>query len=213
MNNTVKKIRWWFFAGLSILVGLYPLLYFILDRHFALLSTKTKELLADNLWNVAFYTHIILGGIALCIGWIQFSTKFRKEKMDLHRKIGKLYILCVLMSGTSGIYIAQFATGGITNIIAFTLSAVIWLGTTYLAYSNIKIGKIKRHQEFMIYSYAICFSAVTLRFWLPILVMTMGDFFAAYKIVGWLSWVPNLIVAYFIIRNQNTRAASKNLSM
>lgn len=60
----------------------------------------------------------------------------------------------------------------------------------------------------MIYSYAVCFSAVTLRIWLPLLIVVTGEFINAYQIVGWLSWVPNLIVAYFII-NKNRKTLTQ----
>jgi len=199
-STPVHKIYWWVFGILCIGVGLYPSLYFILDRRFALLGTKSQELLADMIWNVGFYGHIVLGGIALLIGWVQFNSSFRKKKIDLHRKIGKVYVFCVLISGICGLYIAQFATGGLPNVIAFSISALFWLGTTFLAYRAIKVGKVQEHQHWMIYSYAVCFSAVTLRIWMPIMIGIVGSFDTAYLIISWLSFVPNIIVAYFIIR-------------
>lgn len=42
--------------------------------------------------------------------------------------------------------------------------------------------------------------AVTLRLWLPILIMIFVRFTPAYQVVAWLAWVPNLLVAYWIIR-------------
>ena len=199
MSRVIKKVTWWIFAFMSVCIGLYPLIYFVVDRHFGLLSTKSQELLTDGIWNVAFYGHIILGGIALLIGWTQFSSKLRRTRISLHRTIGKVYVLAALISGVCGIYIAQFATGGIINVIAFSLSGIIWIGSTFMAYRSIKNGEVVSHQNFMIYSYAVCFSAVTLRIWLPILVYLTGGFNTAYLLVGWISWVPNMIVAYFII--------------
>lgn len=207
MKKIIHKTTWWIFASLCILVGLYPAIYFLIDRHFGLLSSKTQELLVDQLWNIGFYGHIVLGGIALLIGWMQFSSKLRRKRMRLHRTVGKIYVVTVLISGVCGIYIAQFATGGITNVIGFSLSGIVWLATTLLAYNAIRNGNIKAHQNFMIYSYAVCFSAVTLRIWLPLLMVITGDFILAYLIVGWLSWVPNLAVAYFIIKRQQRKEA------
>jgi len=48
----------------------------------------------------------------------------------------------------------------------------------------------------MIYSYAECFAAVTLRIWLPLLTLVLGEFLTAYRIVAWLCWVPNILFAY-----------------
>lgn len=208
MKKAINKVTWWVFASLCIMVGLYPVIYFLIDRHFGLLSSKTKEVLADQLWNIGFYGHIVLGGIALLIGWMQFSSKLRRKRIQLHRTIGKIYVVTVLISGVCGVYIAQFATGGISNVIGFSMSGLVWLATTLLAYNAIRNGNIKSHQNFMIYSYAVCFSAVTLRIWLPILQAVTGDFISAYYIVAWLSWVPNLIVGYFIIKRLRRKEAA-----
>jgi len=123
----------------------------------------------------------------------------------LHRNIGKIYLLSVLISGPCGIYIAQFATGGINNVIAFSLSGIIWIVTSFLAYSYVRKGEVLSHQKMMIYSYAVCFSAVTLRFWLPTLIYFTSSFITAYQIVGWLSWVPNLFVAYYFVNRLDRR--------
>lgn len=211
MDKLISKSKWFLFGALSVSVGLYPIIYFVIDRHFGLLSSKTQELLADSTWNYAFYGHIILGGFALLIGWTQFSSRLRRNYLSLHRNIGKLYVFAVLISGLCGIYIAQFATGGISNIIGFSLSALVWLTTTFLAYYAIRNRKIQLHQEFMIYSYAVCFSAVTLRIWLPLLIFITGEFISAYLIVGWLSWVPNLLVAYLIILRERKKVRIQNI--
>ena len=121
-------------------------------------------------------------------------------------------MISVLLSGTCGIYVAQFATGGITNVVGFSLSGVVWLITSFLAYRSIKSGKIQEHQNFMIYSYAVCFSAVTLRIWLPILIPITGGFSGAYLIVGWLSWVPNLMIAYWIIKRKEAKLVMNKVS-
>lgn len=106
MRKVFKRAGWWLFATMCILVGLYPAIYFLIDRHFGLLSSKTPGLLADQIWNAGFYGHIILGGVALLIGWTQFSTGLRRRRAGLHRMIGKVYISMVLISGVCGVYIA-----------------------------------------------------------------------------------------------------------
>lgn len=182
------------------MIGSYPIIYFLIDRHFGLLSWKSDATLTNLAWNIGFYGHIVLGGIALSIGWIQFSKKMRAKRIHIHRLIGKIYFFAVLVSGLCGVFIAQFATGGIGNVVGFSLSGILWLFTTVMAYRSIIKGDVTKHEQFMIYSYALCFSAVTLRVWLPSLSFAFGDFTPAYKVVGWLSWVPNLIAAYFIIK-------------
>ena len=194
----MKKASWIIFGFLSILIGLYPFLYFFVDTRFALLSQKTEQLLNDTIWNIAFYGHIVFGGFALLIGWLQFSKKLRVNNISMHRRIGKAYVCFVLVSGICSLYIALFATGGLISSIGFGSLGVIWLAVTMLGFKAVKKGNIALHQKLMIYSYAACFGAVTLRIWLPILIGIFGEFIPAYRLVAWLSWVPNLLVAYFI---------------
>jgi uncharacterized membrane protein len=197
MTQKISKIV---IALFAIIIGLYPGLYFIKERTFGLLSSKPNELLTNALWNTAFYTHIIFGGIALLIGWLQFNTKLRLRNLSMHRTIGKIYIISVLISSIASVGIGFFATGGFVTSAGFICLGIIWFTTTLLAYLKIRNNQIEQHRRLMIYSYAACFAAVTLRIWLPLLIMVFGDFIVAYSIVAWLCWVPNLFVANLIVR-------------
>ena len=111
-------------------------------------------------------------------------------------------MIAVLLSGIAGVYIAYFATGGLIPKIGFTGLGLTWLFTTFRGYTSVRKKDIETHQKMMVYSYAACFAAVTLRIWLPLLSMSFGDFLPAYRIVSWLCWIPNILVAYFIIRRK-----------
>ena len=65
MKNSTNKVAWFVFAFSGVVIGLYPLLYFFLDRKFGLLASKSEEILGDVIWNIGFYGHIFLGGLAL----------------------------------------------------------------------------------------------------------------------------------------------------
>ncbi len=195
-----QKISKTVIALLATITGLYPGIYFFIDRKFGLLSSKSNELLANAIWNGAFYIHIILGGVALLIGWLQFNSKLRLRNLSVHRTIGKIYVACVLPSSLASIGIGFFATGGFITATGFICLGIIWFTTTLLAFLKIKHGQIEQHRRLMIYSYAACFAAVTLRIWLPMLILIFGDFIIAYSIVAWLCWVPNILVANAIIR-------------
>ncbi|MFD2287855.1 DUF2306 domain-containing protein [Pedobacter petrophilus] len=112
--------------------------------------------------------------------------------------MGKIYIISVLLSALTGFYIAFYATGGIAAALGFMSLSIIWFYTTLMGYLNIMKGKWIQHQKMMIYSYASCFAAVTLRLWLPILNIVVGNFETAYLIVAWWCRIPNLIIAYFM---------------
>lgn len=166
-----------------------------------LLGGKPPELFQNHIWHFLFYTHIALGGIALLTGWSQFSEKLRQKRLNLHRNLGKIYVVSVLLSGIAGLYIAMYATGGIVAILGFASLAVLWLFTTFNAFTSIQKKEIVLHQQWMIRSYALTFAAVTLRLWMPLLIAVVGlSFIEAYVIIAWLCWVPNLIFAEWWIR-------------
>ena len=187
-------------AILAIFVGLYPFAYFFVNRKFGLLQSKSDAVLTNVLWNAGFYIHITLGGIALLIGWTQFSVRLRKKRLKLHRQIGKVYLIAALASSFTSVYIALYATGGIIASLGFIFLGIIWFYTTLKAYLDIRNGQVEKHQQMMIYSYAACFSAVTLRIYLPLLVLLFHDFIKAYLLVAWLCWIPNIIVAWFLVK-------------
>lgn len=202
MKNTTNKVSWLVFVVLAIAVGLYPLTYFLIDREFGLLASKSDELLSNIIWNIGFYGHILFGGLALLIGWIQFSQKLRNANLKRHRNIGKVYIISALISGLSALYIAFFATGGFISSLGFICLGIIWLFTTFRAYIAARKKDFSLHKGFMIYSYAACFAAVTLRIWLPFLNIIFEDFVTSYRIVAWLCWVPNIVFAFFWVRRR-----------
>ncbi|GAB4428839.1 MAG: hypothetical protein OHK0039_47420 [Bacteroidia bacterium] len=133
------------FGTLGVAVGLYPLLYFLIDRHFGLLATKSEALLRSLPWNAAFYGHIVLGGVALAIGWMQFSRRLRVRRPVLHRRIGRVYVLSVLVSGMCGIYIGYFATGGLVSSLGFVSLGVLWLAATAQAYTTARRRDLAAH--------------------------------------------------------------------
>lgn len=204
----LKILPWILFAFFAIVIGLYPLLYYLVDmKSQGLLSQKPRELLNSNIWSTAFYIHITFGGIALLTGWIQFSQRLRNKYLNIHRLIGKVYVVSVFLSSISGLFISFFATGGIVSVLGFALLAMFWFVTVAMAYISILKGDIIQHQKWMIRNYALTFAAVTLRIWLPLMAgFVFHDFIVAYRIVAWLCWIPNLIVAELIIRKMLVKA-------
>lgn len=200
----IKEIQratgYFFLAIFAVFIGLYPLRFIGLPYENSLLGDKPPALLDTPLYLTAFYIHIFLGGLALLAGFTQFFKNVRMKKPALHRTLGKVYVIAVLLSGIAGLGIAFFASGGMLSALGFGCLAMLWLYTTLRAYTAIRDQKIRSHQHWMIRSYALCFAAVTLRIYLPTMVIVFGmDFIHAYRLVAWLCWVPNLAVSEFLI--------------
>jgi uncharacterized membrane protein len=204
----LKMLPWVLFAFLAIVIGLYPLIYYLMDMHSkGLLSQKPRELVNSNIWFTAFYIHITFGGMALLTGWTQFSRRLREKYLGTHRLVGKIYVASVYLSSISGLFIAFFATGGIVNVLGFGILAILWFITITMAYTSILKRDIRQHENWMIRNYALTFAAVTLRIWLPLLSgFVFHDFIPAYRLVSWLCWVPNFIIAEIIVWKRSKKA-------
>ncbi len=198
----MKNLPWILLASLCLSIGAYPLTYLVADGKTGLLETKSDLLLSDRLWRLGFYTHIVGGGIALLVGWTQFVKSWRMRFLRLHRNLGKLYVLMACVSGVAAVAIAPFSSTGWIAGLGFGSLGVVWLYFTQQAYCSVRQRNLRRHERQMVYSYSACLSAVTLRLWLPLLIVGFGlNFNLAYPIVAWLSWLPNLLVARLIVLN------------
>ncbi|MCD9855484.1 DUF2306 domain-containing protein [Epilithonimonas sp. JDS] len=152
------------------------------------------------LWRTAFWVHIIFGGLALFIGWRQFGSSFRSKYLRIHRFLGRIYAIAVVISSVSAIYLGFYANGGIISAIGFISLGLIWLVTTISGVVQARNSNVILHKQLMTYSYACTFAAVTLRLWYPFLKTITGDPADSYIVVAWLCWVPNLLIAYFLNR-------------
>jgi len=199
MSSLTSKLSFIVFALLAISVSIYPMMYFMVDRTFGLLGDKPPELLEQLMYNVGFYCHILMGSVALLVGWPQFHDGWRSRNIKVHRTLGKVYMGAVLISGFGSLYIVTYGSGGIIAQAGFFCLALTWLFTTYSGYRAVKRGDIPRHQRMMVYSYAACFAAVMLRIWLPLFTSVFEwRFTPSYQVIAWLCWVPNIAVAYWI---------------
>lgn len=144
----------------------------------------------------AIYTHAFASTVALIIGPFQFSDSLRKNHATLHRWLGRAYLGAgVLAGGLSGLYMAQYASGGAMAKFGFAALAIIWMYTGLRAYLAIRRGAIAEHRKWMIRNFSLTFAAVMLRLYLPASMAIGIGFEIAYPVIAWLCWVPNIIFA------------------
>jgi Na+/phosphate symporter len=161
-------------------------------------------------WRIAFFVHVFSSMLALLAGFTQFSKWLLKHKPKLHRAIGYSYVVNVLMvTGPAGLLMSFYANGGISSRIAFVLLSVLWIGFTAIALYKAVKKDFKAHRIFMIRSYALTLSAITLRVW-KVLFANYTDIapMDRYRIIAWLGWTLNLLLAeciiYYYIKKKRT---------
>lgn len=153
---------------------------------------------------VGIYTHVFAAAAALALGPFQFSTRLRERRIRVHRWLGRVYLgMGVLVGGLSGLYISQFAFGGLVAKLGFGMLAVCWLFTGACALLAVRRGEIEAHRRWMVRNFALAFAAVTLRLYIPAAVTAGIDFAIAYPFIAWLCWVPNIIMAEWLNTTQN----------
>ena len=168
----------------------------------ALVSTSMRTSFVQALFTnlpLATSAHLAGGTLALVFGGLQLSSTLRRKYLQLHRWLGRVYVVAVLASGTGGLVMALESTGGLVAHFGFGLMAVCWLFCTSNAFRHIRNGDVARHRAWMLRSYALTLAAVTLRIYLPASQIAGIDFIAAYQAIAWLCWVPNLLVVEWLV--------------
>ena len=186
----------------SYLLVLLSLPYIHFERDVEFLETK-QLIYHIKLWRYSFYTHVFFSPIVILSGLFQFNRWLIKNKPKVHRILGYIYIVSVLLiSAPSALVMAFYANGGRIAQISFVMLTLCWILFTWVALQKARKGNYTSHVKWMLRSYALTLSAVTLRFY-----AYLFDVFnvnipprETYILVSYLSWIPNLIFVQLLIR-------------
>jgi uncharacterized membrane protein len=201
-------MKHFFKVGLILILSVFSFLmvrltipYLAFDDHTAFLKIK-QWVIHNSLWKTAFYIHVITSSFCLFAGFTQFSRNILKSHTSVHRLMGWMYVAVILLlSGPSGLIMSVYANGGLLSQSAFTMLSLLWMYCTYQAFYHARARNFSTHQKFMIRSYALTLSAVSLRAWKFLIVFAIRPQpMDAYMLVAWLGWVPNLVFAEWYIR-------------
>jgi len=181
---------------LSVPIGVYALHYWSGDP--ALLPYELRVNLLHN--PPAFILHTSFGGLALLLAPWQFVGWLRRKRPGVHRWVGRAYLGCVLISGVAAYPVALGTIAGPIASAGFALMATAWLGTTLIAWRAVRQRRYAAHRRWMIRSFALAMSAVTLRVALLVPIQLQLDFLPIYRVTSWASWLVNLMLAELWLR-------------
>lgn len=202
------KISYGLLACISILLILYALVAnFIIDPGAkAFLSHKIglKRELNLPVWINVMHVHVAFACIAIATGLLNFSNRIFEKSRKLHRINGYVYLVSVLLVVITSGYMAPYATGGKISSMGFNALNIIWLFITIMALVQIKKKRTIRHRNWMIRSYAFCFTNMTIHLITSLFYQGFGLIYAtSYTIGVYSSIVLLLIIPNIIIRNIN----------
>lgn len=204
-----KYLIWGSYFYFSFLLLLITLQYIPYNTDVAFLRIKQDEIALDY-YKIAFFTHVYTSIFLMLIGFFQFSKTIKSKYINWHRWSGRLYAVIILFfSGPSGLIMSYHANGGIFSQVSFVILSVLWISFTFLSVYFILKKDVKNHQKFAIRSFALTLSAISLRLFKYIIVFLFQPLpMDVYRIVAWLGWAFNLLVAeifivYFLSKKLN----------
>lgn len=155
----------------------------------------------DYKWTLIF--HISSGVLALAIGPFQFWETFRNKNLTLHRWLGRIYLIAILLGSISATTLAWTSAIRVNFSWALGLQglAFAWIVTSMMAYISVMRRKITQHKEWMIRSYVVTFGFVTFR-WIndsAIAHHLMPTFEERGPTVIWLCWTIPLLIAEVVL--------------
>jgi len=203
--------RWWLAVSSVAVAVVAPLPYLV--SSLGDLAADGQEI-AHNYadrpgWvQAAFYVHVCFGGTAMLLAPIQLSSRIRRRRPVVHRVAGRVGIASILVAATAGAVLAPFSLADGVGLAGFGLLAVAWFTSAAAAIATIRRGDVAAHRRWAVRAFALTYAAVTLRLWLGVLMGVQAGLFGvdgdlafdrAYHVVPFLCWVPNLLVAEWLI--------------
>src|SRR5271168_1192498 len=176
-RSRFKTILW-------ISLGLTVLFVFITSE--VLLITDYRMYHAYRLQVIAdrhlLIPHTLSGVLALLIGPIQFSSRFRQRHLGLHRVLGRIYVISVFIGSFTGIALAA----GRPGLPGTSMQAAAWMVCTTAAFVTARNRQIAVHRQWMARSYAVTFTFVSSRVLnlVPAYWSHLGDVLAAVGVIA-----------------------------
>ncbi len=129
--------------------------------------------------------HILPGLLFLLIGPFQFRPRLRQRLPGLHRIMGRVFILCGLLSAGSVMWlvIAFPALGGGLTIAMIWVFAPWMIWALVQAYRSIRARNVPAHRVWMIRAYAVGLAVATIR-----LLGSIGGVAFGYDLLQHFQW-------------------------
>lgn len=206
IGGGVRRVAYW--IAWSICVFLCAGVALVSYRYLLSVGDVPPAIATNALKNPWLMVHVAGAATALLIGPLQFSYRLRARFRRFHHWIGRVYVVSCLVGGVAGFVLALGASTGPISTIGFGSLAIAWIVTTSLAWRRAMQHRFAEHRVWMIRSFALTFAAVTLRLYLPLAALLSLNFDDAYRVISFLSWVPNLIAVELYLRHREVTHSS-----
>ena len=190
----LRRVPWSLWAVLSVGVALFSYRYVVGIGPF-------PEEITGNLFASPWLSiHAAAASTALLVAPLQFIARLRKRFPRIHRITGRLYVVACVVGGLTGLPLAWGATAGPIATAGFGILAILWLWTTAVAWRLAVDGRFAEHRRWMIRSIALTAAGIMLRVYLGIMLTLPVEFYEGYRVIAFLCWVPNILLAELYLR-------------
>ncbi len=154
-----------------------------------------------NLWRAKWWLVAHLGGgsLALLLGPFQFVGWIRRKYVKVHRWVGRLYLVGVLVGATASVYIGLVVAPKAFGI-ALVYLALPWVVTTGMAYLAVMRRQFAAHREWMIRSYVVTFAFVLFRLMEDLNVYGSLGGEAQSVMLAWMAWTVPLLFTEVVLQ-------------
>ncbi|RKS23278.1 putative membrane protein DUF2306 [Flavobacterium endophyticum] len=174
--------------------------------HFLLLTPEALGKYFKLKW--VLIAHITAGGGALVLGFVQFWPKLRNFSWKLHRIIGFLYLLAILLSSSCAVILAFTTAYEVNWAYAFSLQVwvTVWISATAIAYYAIIKRNVNLHKEWMVRSYIVTLAFIISGLAIKIpYVQNLGTFADISPSFFWMGWSVPLYVYQIVLSSKKKK--------
>jgi hypothetical protein len=149
------------------------------------------------------FMHLGGGMIALLVGPGQLWLGHKNRKIEVHRKLGLVYMGAIAVSVTAAFYLATHTALGWVFGAGLMGLAIAWIVTTGMAFVAVRRSLLDQHQEWMIRSYVVTFGFVFFRIFAGIMQATgIGSLQEQLSAASWFCWAAPLLVTEAILQGR-----------
>ena len=195
MTRTVPFTAFGLLSLAALAVGLWSLRYALPAMPAA---APLGNLATDRL---AFVVHAVSASIALLLGPLQFVDALRRRP-GWHRATGWASVAAISVAWAASLPMAMHAQTGSVASAGFLALGAAWVVTTTLGVVRARERRFAEHRRWMVRSYSLTAAAITLRMQLGLIALAGIPFDTGYPVIAWACWVPNLVVAEWLLRRR-----------
>ena len=170
----------------------------------------TQESYGNYYWPRAGYLfpHIVGGLIAMVIGPFQFWPRIRNGYPKVHRTMGRIYLIAIVVGAVGGMVMAATSARSFAYGVGLFSLGVVWLLTSGMAFAAIRRRNFVQHKQWMIRSYVVTFAFVTFRIGNNLMTYYgIGEQRDRGAVLAWACWAVPLLITELVLQGRQVFAS------